>query len=310
MSDYENDPSNDDFDSPRSKKKGGSALPWFLFFLVLLAAGGAGYFGFQMLTDEQAKAAAAVSASNDAAGKLKALEAEKAGLDAAKASLEQRVSALEADKGNLENEVKDKDEKLAQLQATYDSLQDKMHDEINKGEISLTQTGNRIQVDMVDKILFDSGHAELSDRGSEVLARVGGVLAQVDDKTIQVSGHTDDAPPTKSLQSTFPTNWELSAARAVNVVRFLTEKAHVPAKRLVAAGYGQFHPISTNANPEGRARNRRIEIVLTPALDLKPAPALEGKATSSMVSAKGSSHGKVVAAKATKKSASSKKKHR
>jgi chemotaxis protein MotB len=100
------------------------------------------------------------------------------------------------------------------------------------------------------------------------------VLAKVEDKAIQVSGHTDDSPPSDRLTGTFPTNWELSTARAVNVVRFLAEKASVPSKRLVAAGYGQFHPLATNANPAGRARNRRIEILLTPALDAKPSNVL------------------------------------
>jgi chemotaxis protein MotB len=100
---------------------------------------------------------------------------------------------------------------------------------------------------------------------------VGSILATVEDKQIQVSGHTDDSPIADKLKDTFPTNWELSVSRAVNVVRFLTESAKVPSKRLVAAGYGEFHPIATNANPTGRARNRRIEILLTPSLDAKPA---------------------------------------
>jgi chemotaxis protein MotB len=122
----------------------------------------------------------------------------------------------------------------------------------------------------VDKILFDSGQADLSTRGQEVLGRLGTVLSKIDDKQIQVSGHTDDSPiADPKLAEKFPSNWELSVARAVNVVRFLTDKGQVPSGRLVAAGYGQFHPIATNANPSGRARNRRIEILLTPTLAAK-----------------------------------------
>ncbi|HLL05839.1 MAG TPA: OmpA family protein, partial [Myxococcaceae bacterium] len=83
---------------------------------------------------------------------------------------------------------------------------------------------------------------------------------------------TDDSPPSQRLAATFPTNWELSVARAVNVVRFLQEKAKVPAKRLVAAGYGDTHPVAGNSTPKGRARNRRIEILLIPDLPAaKPA---------------------------------------
>jgi chemotaxis protein MotB len=102
-----------------------------------------------------------------------------------------------------------------------------------------------------------------------VLARVGGVLATMDDKQIQVSGHTDSHPISEKLAPQFPTNWELSTARAVNVVRFLQEKANVPAKNLVATGYGEYHPIASNKSSTGRARNRRIEILLTPSLDPK-----------------------------------------
>jgi len=103
-----------------------------------------------------------------------------------------------------------------------------------------------------------------------VLARVGAVLAQIDDKTIQVSGHTDNLPLGDKLTAQFPTNWELSAARAVTVVRFLTEKANVPPQRLVASGYGEWSPLASNRSASGRARNRRIEILLTPALAPKP----------------------------------------
>ena len=144
-----------------------------------------------------------------------------------------------------------------------------MQAEIQKGDIKLSESGGRIQVDLVDKILFDSGQAVLSPRGQDVLLRIGSVLAKIDDRQLQVSGHTDDSPPTDKIKEQFPTNWELSTARAVNVVRFLSEKGGVPQKRLMAAGHGQFMPVATNANPEGRARNRRIEILLTPVIEGK-----------------------------------------
>lgn len=287
-------------------KRSGGALPWVLLLLVLIGAGVGAFFGYGALSQEQETAAAAVKSSEDAAAKIKALEAEKAGLEAAR-------KALEEQKGTLEGEVKDKDAELAKLKATYDSLNDKMQDEIKKGEIHLTQSGNRIQVEMVDKILFDSGSAELSKRGGEVLARVGQVLATIEDKQIQVSGHTDDSPPTPKLRETYPTNWELSCARAVTVVRFLAEKGGVPTRRLQASGYGQFHPIGTNANAEGRARNRRIEILLTPLLDAKPT-SLVAEVPVKSASAKSASakaaKSKVVLAKATRKAPAKKKSHR
>ena len=105
-----------------------------------------------------------------------------------------------------------------------------MKDEIAKGDIQLSQSGGKLRVDLVDKILFDSGEAVISKRGEGVLARVGAVLATMDDKQIQVSGHTDSNPISEKLAAQFPTNWELSVTRAVNVVRFLEEKANVPAE--------------------------------------------------------------------------------
>ena len=263
-------------------KRGGSALPWVLLVLVLGITGAAGYFGFGMFQAANEQKAAALKASEEAGGKLHDLEA-------ANKDLEEKVKGLETEKGTLSAQVQAKDEELAKLKATYDSLNEQMKSEIDKGEIRLSQNGERLQVDMVDKILFDSGKSEVTDHGGEVLMKIGGVLAKVEGKAIQVSGHTDDSPiADKELQARFPTNWELSAARAVNVTRFLAEKAKVPGKRLVAAGYGEFHPISTNSTHEGRARNRRIEILLTPEVESKAAQ---------LADAKGGSKGATVPAK-------------
>jgi len=205
------------------------------------------------------KASEATAAQKELTQKVEALEAEKTALAAEK-------TALAADKAELSKDVAAKAGELAQLKGTYDKLEEKMKDEIAKGDISLSQDGGKLRVGLVDKILFDSGEAQISKRGEGVLGRVGAVLAAIDDKQIQVSGHTDKTPISEKLAPQFPTNWELSTARATNVVRFLAEKAGVPGERLVASGYGEFHPVANNKNPAGRARNRRIEILLTPTL--------------------------------------------
>jgi chemotaxis protein MotB len=248
-----------------------SKTPWLLLFLVLALAGGIGYFGFQQLESERQGSAAARKAADEASAKLTAESEGKKALEAKLEGMAEESARLASERDILSQEVKEKDSELSKLKATYDSLQTKLQAEIKKGDIRLSQVGGRLQVDLVDKILFDSGQSELNARGQEVLSRVGSILATVEDKQIQVSGHTDDSPIADKLKDTFPTNWELSVSRAVHVVRFLTESAKVPSKRLVAAGYGEFHPIATNANPTGRARNRRIEILLTPSLDAKPA---------------------------------------
>jgi chemotaxis protein MotB len=233
--------------------------PWIMAFLALAGAGAGGYTLHQGRQNARKDAAAATQ-------RAQAAEGEKAELAQQVEKLEAEKTELAKEKEDLSKDVQAKTGELAALKGTYDNLQEKMKDEIAKGEISLSQSGGRLRVDMVDKILFDSGEAVISKRGEGVLARVGGVLATMDDKQIQVSGHTDSNPISEKLTTQFPTNWELSVARAVNVVRFLEEKASVPAKNLIATGYGQHHPIASNKSASGRARNRRIEILLTPSL--------------------------------------------
>lgn len=263
--------SDSDLYQTQTQKKGGSAaLPWLLFVLALAGIGALGYYGKGWLDAAHAKAEAAEKDANDVRVKLAALEAEKRAAEEKVVDLEGQKTQLASERETLSAEVAAKEAELQRLKATYDSLEEKMKEEISKGEIRLSQLAGRVQVDLVDKILFDSGEAMLSKRGEEVLARVGAVLAKVDDKQIQVTGHTDDSPPSDKLKAIYPTNWELSVARAVNVTRFMTEKAGVPARRVVAAGYGQYHPIASNKDHAGRARNRRIEILLTPVLEKDP----------------------------------------
>ncbi|MFZ5467968.1 MAG: OmpA/MotB family protein [Myxococcota bacterium] len=204
----------------------------------------------------------------------------------ARRALDEQVALLSEDKKNLLahaaalNEDLDKAEsELQALQSTYDTLAEQMKAEIAKGDIHLTQSQGQVQLDLSDKVLFDVGEAELSKRGQEVLLRLAAGLARVDEaQAIQVAGHTDDSPISERLAPKYPSNWELSVARAVNVVRFLSDKGRVPPERMVAAGYGKFHPVATNATHEGRARNRRIEVRLTPSLEGTPGNRSRAKA--------------------------------
>src|SRR4051812_29038391 len=242
----DSDLSFDDTHQATGKKGGGGrALPWLLFVLSFAGLCALGYYGYGWLEEERTRADAAQQQYQEAREKIAALEAEKRIASGRADQLEGEKGQLASERDALNQEVAEKEAELQKLRATYDDLQDKMKDEIAQGEIKLSQSAGRVQVDLVDKILFGSGEAALSPKGEEVLARVGAVLAKVDDKQIQVSGHTDDSPVVNKLKEVFPSNWELSSARAVNVVRYLTEKAGVPSKRLVAAGYGEFHPIAT-----------------------------------------------------------------
>jgi chemotaxis protein MotB len=247
-----------------------SRLPWVLLVLALAAGLATSLFLLRRNEALRAEATSARATALDAGAKLTEARATVAHLQTELQLLEKDNTSLVATQHELASSVHVKEDELARLKETAEQLEQKMKAEIARGEIQLSQANGRLQVDLVDKILFDSGDAKISKRGEEVLARVGAVLSSVEDRQIQVAGHTDAAPISARLVDRYPSNWELSASRATNVVRFLEEKAHVPPKRLVASGYGPFHPLASNATPAGRARNRRIEILLTPSLD--PAP--------------------------------------
>lgn len=183
------------------------------------------------------------------------------------AELRQRISALESENIRLAQELTDaqkaREEKVKELSSTYEQLVDKMKGEIAKGQVTISELKGRLTVNMVDAILFDSGRAEIKPDGLVVLGKVIEILKSVDDKAIRIEGHTDAIPISGSLTQRYPTNWELSAARAINVARYLQKQAINPA-HLSAAGFGEFKPVADNATLEGRAKNRRIEIVLVP----------------------------------------------
>jgi chemotaxis protein MotB len=159
--------------------------------------------------------------------------------------------------------LKEKERAIEELRKTYDNLVSELNEEIKKGEIEVSQLKDKLTLSMVEKILFDSGSAEIKKNGRAVLQRVAEILMKVHDKQIRIEGHTDNVPIGPFLAATFPTNWELSTARSTTVVRFLQDQGIDPAY-LSAAGYSEYRPVDSNETDEGKAKNRRIEIVLIP----------------------------------------------
>ena len=157
-----------------------------------------------------------------------------------------------------------KEAEIERLKTTYDELVKDMQAEISQGQIQITRMADRLSVSLVDRILFPSGEAEITPEGFKILQRVGNVLKATEGKTIRVEGHTDNVAISPQLKKRFPTNWELSTARASNVVRFLQDSVGVEPGRLTAVGLSEYHPIASNATVKGRSQNRRIEIALLP----------------------------------------------
>lgn len=134
---------------------------------------------------------------------------------------------------------------------------------LDAGDLQIVLRSGRMVLVLPNDVLFDSGKAELKPHGKNTLAAVAEVLATLDKRRFQVAGHTDDQP---IRYSGFPSNWELSTARALAVVNLLTKSGMRP-ETLSAAGYGQFDPVQPNDTAENKAMNRRTEITLQPNID-------------------------------------------
>ena len=169
-------------------------------------------------------------------------------------SLRAKTQALEVEKT----------EEILGVKTMYEDLVQDMESEIKKGKVTITQLKGKLKVNMVDEILFDSGRATVKPKGVKVLERVGKVLLNAKDQAIRIEGHTDNVPIGAELAKMYPTNWELSVARATAVTRYLQEEIGVDPRLISATGYGPYQPIASNETEQGRTKNRRIEIVLVP----------------------------------------------
>lgn len=149
---------------------------------------------------------------------------------------------------------------VAEATNTHQRLETEMRAAIQSRDVAISELHGKLTVSILDRILFDSGEANLKPEGMQVLQQVAGVLAGFTNRQVQVLGHTDNVP----IRVRYASNWELSTARAVAAVRFLSEKAGVDPRRLSAVGCGEFQPVADNATADGRARNRRIALVVLP----------------------------------------------
>jgi chemotaxis protein MotB len=148
------------------------------------------------------------------------------------------------------------------LDDTKKTIETSLKDQIAAQEIEVVEEDEKLKVIFVDKILFDSGSAKINERGKELLQIMGGVLKANQGQEFMVEGHTDNIPLSSALKKRFPSNWELSTARAAAVVRFFQEQAGIEPERLSARGYSFYRPVAPNTSEEGRHQNRRIEIIL------------------------------------------------
>ena len=166
----------------------------------------------------------------------------------------------------LEKRALEEAERAKRLESDLSEMSSKLKEQL----VSLQETKNLLRVTFVNSLLFDSGSATLKEQGTEALSTVADFLQKQKDKMIRIEGHTDNRPIKGNLLDRYPSNWELSFARSISIVKFLESKNISPA-RMSATGHSFYRPVASNETDEGRARNRRTVILLS-----SPRPKVEG----------------------------------
>ncbi len=201
-------------------------------------------------------------------------------IDSLNHRMDQLIAAAKSEIANQKSQLSSSEEriaaqqkKLAELQAVIDkqrAITEQLHQSISKAlmgfdsdELSVSVKNGKVYVSLQEKLLFPSGSARVDPRGKQALAKVAQVLNANPDISVDIEGHTDSIP----IRGRFQDNWDLSLARAASVVRILTEDYHVDPTRVVASGHSKYDPVDSNSTEEGRAHNRRTDIILSPNLD-------------------------------------------
>lgn len=186
-----------------------------------------------------------------------------------KQGLEVELAGLNAELARLTNESAENAKAAEQAKKrieTFRKMLERFRAMVQSGKLKIRIANNKMLVEMASAILFPSGKAKLSEEGEAAITQVAQILATIPDRVFQVAGHTDNVPINNK---DFKSNWDLSSARAVAVVEHLIGNG-VAMENVSAAGYAETQPVASNDAEEGRAQNRRIEIVLQPNLDELP----------------------------------------
>ncbi|MCD0476443.1 OmpA family protein [Flavobacterium sp. EDS] len=185
--------------------------------------------------------------------------------------LEAKGKALAAEQARLDKTAKRLDEleaMIAAKEAAMKKLKETLSKALNGFEgkgLTVEQKNGKVYVSMENKLLFNSGSWSVGSEGKKAVVELGKVLGDNPDLSVLIEGHTDDDPYIGS--GVITNNWDLSTKRATAIVAILSENSKINKQKLTAAGRGEFSPLASNATPEGKAKNRRIEIILTPRLD-------------------------------------------
>jgi chemotaxis protein MotB len=189
------------------------------------------------------------------------------------AAVQEKLDLLNRDKAALTKEKERLEREKEAVAQAQKNLENEMRNALQSKDITISELQGKLTVNILDRVMFDSGRAELKAEGQQLLLKLAAVLAKVPNRQVLVIGHTDNVP-IRASRHLYASNWELSTARANAAVRFLSETAKVDPRHLGAVGFGEFRPVADNSTPQGRAQNRRIAIVILAQDFLAPDVAL------------------------------------
>jgi len=201
---------------------------------------------------------------NKCAQDKKDLQAQYTYLKKINLQLSENIKILKLELNKKKSVIELQEQVIQLLDDTKKTIETSLKDQIAAQEVEVIEAGNQLKVIFVDKILFDSGSAEINSKGKELLRVLAKSLKDNQNQDIVIDGHTDNIALTAYLMKRFPSNWELSTARASAVAHFFQEEGGIEPRRLSARGYSFYRPVAPNDSEEGRRQNRRIEIVLGP----------------------------------------------
>jgi chemotaxis protein MotB len=147
---------------------------------------------------------------------------------------------------------------MAEMRGSIEQIEQDLLPEIQQGKIELSLQARGLIMSLRESAFFDPGHAELHPQSMKIMTKVAEALTRIPGQ-IRLEGHTDDKPIRTAM---YPSNWQLSSARAITVLRMLSGRYNVDPDRLAAAGFGEFRPLVANDTPENRAKNRRVDVVI------------------------------------------------
>jgi chemotaxis protein MotB len=179
--------------------------------------------------------------------------------------LSENIEQLNNDLQKKKSVIKLQNKVIRLLDDTKKTIATSLKEEIAAEEIKLVEMKDTLKVVFIDKILFDSGSVEINQKGKEILLVLADSIRAQKDQNLLVEGHTDNTPLGPTLKERFPSNWELSTARAAAVARFLQKEGRLQPARLSVCGYSYYRPLASNQTKDGRRQNRRIEIILGPS---------------------------------------------